>query len=90
MSTNNGSTVYRYFYKRTLGPEPNRSEQIHHPAHLLYAIHCFLIALKKKEKEDINISICITNVTVISPPKHSAAICAGSNGFTSASLNRNH
>lgn len=28
--------------------------------------------------------------TVISPPKHSEAICAGSKGFTSASLNKNH
>ena len=42
---------------------------------------------KKKKKKKY---IYITNVTVISPPKHSAAICAGSNGFTSASLNRNH
>lgn len=32
-------------------PEPNRSEQIHHPAHLLYTTQYFWIALKKKKKK---------------------------------------
>ena len=39
---------------------------------------------KNNEKEEK------TPHTVISPPKHSEAICAGSKGFTSASLNKNH
>ena len=54
---------------------------------LIYCTQYTVFELRYKKK---NIYIYITNVTVISPPKHSAAICAGSNGFTSASLNRNH
>lgn len=38
----------------------------------------------------MNLSAIVSQVVlVISPPKHSCAICAGSNGFTSESLNRN-
>lgn len=37
----------------------------------------------------LELPIYIYMITVISPPKHSAAICDGSKGFTSASLKRN-
>ena len=60
---------------------------------LIYCTQYTVFELRYKKKNIyiyIYIYIYITNVTVISPPKHSAAICAGSNGFTSASLNRNH
>ena len=55
---------------------------------LIYCTQYTVFELRYQKKKYIY--IYITNVTVISPPKHSAAICAGSNGFTSASLNRNH
>ena len=59
---------------------------------IILLIYCtqYTVFELRYQKKNIYIYIYITNVTVISPPKHSAAICAGSNGFTSASLNRNH
>ena len=54
MSTNNGSTVYRYFYKRTLGPEPNRSEQIRtDSSSCSFTVRntLFLNCVKKKKKK---------------------------------------